>query len=185
MASRPRPSRVWNTKRFKSRNLWAGGVKVFWAQKERFLGAKGVDFWAQTERNFWALGKRFLGAKGVHFWALGKRFLGLGYIQLVPFRFSSCSWLKRLPDNIEGTGGYCNHHRCITHCTRCLKSAHAHKKLSPEIDSFCAQKSRSVCAQKSLLLRPEIDFCCAQKSHSVCAQKSTPFAPRKLLRPRT
>ena len=32
--------RVWNTKRFKIRNLWAGGVKVFWAQKGAISGHK-------------------------------------------------------------------------------------------------------------------------------------------------
>ena len=49
---------VWNTKRFKSRNLLAGGAKGvdFWAQKER-------DFWAQTERDFWAQKESILGAK--------------------------------------------------------------------------------------------------------------------------
>ena len=41
---------VWNTKRFKSRNLLAGG-------------AKGVDFWAQKERDFWAQKESILGAK--------------------------------------------------------------------------------------------------------------------------
>ena len=57
---------LWNTKRFKSRNLWAGGAKVFWAQKEsRFLGANGVDFWAQKERAFWAQTERDFWAQKV------------------------------------------------------------------------------------------------------------------------
>ena len=94
-------SGIWNTKRFKSRNLWVGAQKFSGRKRSRFLGAKRVDFWAQKESiswckevDFWAQkesisGRKkaiFLGDRELIFWALGRRFLGLGYIQIVPFR---------------------------------------------------------------------------------------------------
>ena len=46
----------------------------FRAQKESISGRKRSDFSAQ-KGDFWAI-----------FWALERRFQGLGYIQIVPFR---------------------------------------------------------------------------------------------------